>query len=287
MTSQLNRDVFDGDRVCLQEIVTLGWSVFTEARPDSLPSHVHDDVYEICYIDQGLVEWWVDTDHYAVRGGDIFITWPGEQHGGIGGVMNPCELYWIQIDLHGLKDRLHTVGDVDRLQRDIQSLPDRHLPGTKAILNCFEMLLGEHRQPTAYSALVAGSVLIQLLVEVLRAHQQHERRQIRRKEVFSPPVQQAINYINANLANPLLVQDISGAANISTSYFHQRFVQETGMTPADYRTRQRIQRAKQLLKNPKLSVTEIAYQLGFSSSQYFSSVFKRYTGHTPTSFRKQ
>ena len=95
---------------------------------------------------------------------------------------------------------------------------------------------------------------------------------------MSEPVRQAIDYINTNLSGPLLVQDIAAVVSMSTSYFYQRFVQETGMTPADFRTRQRVQMAKGLLQEKELSITQIAYQFGFSTSQYFATVFKRYTG---------
>ena len=104
--------------------------------------------------------------------------------------------------------------------------------------------------------------------------------------MLSPAVQKAIDLINGDLAEPLSVQEISNAVNMSTSYFHQQFAQEMGMTPADYRNRQRVQEAKQLLRETTLSITEIAFELGFTSSQYFSIVFKRYTGLTPTAYRK-
>jgi AraC-like DNA-binding protein len=71
------------------------------------------------------------------------------------------------------------------------------------------------------------------------------------------------------------------------SFFHEKFLKEVRLTPAEYLTRLRMKKAKQLLKISKKSITEIAFDLGFSSSQYFATVFKKVTGITPRFYRKQ
>jgi transcriptional regulator GlxA family with amidase domain len=57
------------------------------------------------------------------------------------------------------------------------------------------------------------------------------------------------------------------------------------MTPNDYLQRLRVTRARDLLVTTSQSVTDIAYATGFSSSQYFSNVFRKYAGTTPSTFR--
>jgi AraC-like DNA-binding protein len=72
---------------------------------------------------------------------------------------------------------------------------------------------------------------------------------------------------------------------LSTSHFHAAFLQQTGFTPSDFRQRHRIQRAKQLLQNTSLSISTIAFDLGFSTSQYFATVFRKITGISPREYR--
>lgn len=60
----------------------------------------------------------------------------------------------------------------------------------------------------------------------------------------------------------------------------------TGMTPNDYLLRCRIRKASELLTYPEMSITDIAYETGFSSSQNFSKVFKKYTGQAPSRHRR-
>lgn len=65
------------------------------------------------------------------------------------------------------------------------------------------------------------------------------------------------------------------------------FKETTGLTPNDYLLRQRIERAKERLTQTSQPITEIALGVGFSSSQYFANVFRRYTGMTPLAHRKR
>ena len=59
------------------------------------------------------------------------------------------------------------------------------------------------------------------------------------------------------------------------------------MTPNDYLQRLRLESARSLLAETSRSVTDIAFEVGFNSSQYFSTVFLQYTGLTPSGFRSQ
>lgn len=65
----------------------------------------------------------------------------------------------------------------------------------------------------------------------------------------------------------------------------RRFKQETGQTVNQHLTQVRIENAKRLLAS--ISVTETAFEVGFNDSNYFSTVFKKQTGHTPNGFKKR
>ena len=78
-----------------------------------------------------------------------------------------------------------------------------------------------------------------------------------------------------------IVVDLLGADE-SKITMEARFREELGMPPHEYILRRRIDRAAALLAAGRSSVTEVAYDLGFSSSQYFAMVFKRFTHRTPS-----
>ncbi|MGH7142941.1 MAG: AraC family transcriptional regulator [Planctomycetota bacterium] len=101
----------------------------------------------------------------------------------------------------------------------------------------------------------------------------------------SPAIAEAIAYMRANLAVPLAVGHIARACGYSTSAFKQSFRRETGLSPADYFLRLKIEEAKRRLATSDVAVTELAIDLGFSSGQYFATVFRRLTTQTPSTYR--
>lgn len=83
------------------------------------------------------------------------------------------------------------------------------------------------------------------------------------------------------------VQMIARRLNVSPNYLSSRFAREAGVTLTKYVTRRRLRRAGFLLLNTTLSVAEIAEQVGFSDSAYYSDVSKRFTGLSPTQYRER
>ena len=86
-------------------------------------------------------------------------------------------------------------------------------------------------------------------------------------------IQQAIEFLNQHIDEPLQIRDLAKVSCYSPSRFKIRFREEVGITPAEYINLQKISYAKKMLSNGKSNITDLAYTLGFSSSNYFSSVF--------------
>ena len=103
---------------------------------------------------------------------------------------------------------------------------------------------------------------------------------------YSPPVQKAILYIDADLTADLSLSALAGAQNISPSYLSSLFRQETGQTLTDHVNHKRIKQAMQLLSTTHLQVQTVAQHCGILDVHYFSKVFKKYTGQTPKQYRE-
>ena len=99
-------------------------------------------------------------------------------------------------------------------------------------------------------------------------------------------IKQAKDYIHAYLTKKLSLQAISDTIGISKYHFCRIFKQSTGLTPWQYVIQQRIELAKQLLKNSQLSIWQISDRLGYSNSTQFTNFFRQHTGITPSDFRK-
>jgi signal transduction histidine kinase/DNA-binding LacI/PurR family transcriptional regulator/AraC-like DNA-binding protein/ActR/RegA family two-component response regulator len=96
----------------------------------------------------------------------------------------------------------------------------------------------------------------------------------------------AMAYIHEHYSEPIGREDVARHAGVSEGYLSRCFTQETGLSLIHYVTRYRIQQAKQLLNAGDLSITEIALDVGFSDSNYFSRAFRREVGISPLAYRR-
>ena len=100
-------------------------------------------------------------------------------------------------------------------------------------------------------------------------------------------VSRACRYIDLHYNTPgFCVRDVVEALKIDRSYLYRLFKDKTGVSVSDYITRTRISKAEVLLSNGSLSVKDVAYSVGFPDQMYFSRVFKKINGRTPTQFRE-
>lgn len=98
-------------------------------------------------------------------------------------------------------------------------------------------------------------------------------------------VQQAITYITAHLHEDLFLEGIAGHCAVSHFYLSHLFRKETGTTVTGFVRKARIDRAMALLKDPGLSIADVAYRVGYQDPNYFSKSFRSYVGVSPTEFR--
>jgi len=108
------------------------------------------------------------------------------------------------------------------------------------------------------------------------------------QENSEPPViTRARDYIHAHQTEDLSLGQVAKAVNTSTFYFCKLFKKVTGINFTDYVSRVRIEKARNLLLNRNLRVSEIAYEVGFQSLTHFNRVFKKILGQSPTQYRAQ
>src|SRR6516164_4364832 len=102
-----------------------------------------------------------------------------------------------------------------------------------------------------------------------------------------PVITRAKEYIQQNQAEELSLGQVAKAVNTSTYYFCKLFKKATGLNFTDYVSRVRIEKAKNLLLNPNLRISEIAYEVGFQSLTHVNRVFRRIIGQSPSVYRLQ
>lgn len=143
-----------------------------------------------------------------------------------------------------------------------------------------------------FSTRVVGTREHESIVKLLSIFAQHlsllsNQLVVQQINAEPPMIARAKEYIQQHQTEDLSLGQVAKAVNASTFYFCKMFKKVTGINFTDYVSRIRIERAKNLLLNRNLRVSEIAFEVGFQSLTHFNRVFKKILGQSPTEYRAQ
>ncbi len=110
---------------------------------------------------------------------------------------------------------------------------------------------------------------------------------IQRENAEPPVIAKARDYIHEHQTEELSLGQVAKSVNMSSYYFCKMFKKVAGINFTDYVARVRIEKSKNLLLNPNLRISEIAFEVGFQSLTHFNRVFKKILGQSPTDYRAQ
>ncbi|MBS0664041.1 MAG: AraC family transcriptional regulator [Verrucomicrobia bacterium] len=243
-----------------------------------LKPHAHRG-FEFVYLSRGRAYWRIRDEVVPQRLGDLLVTFPREIHdtGREPGV--ECYVNWLGLDLEGLGRDGRRVAALLRARR-VRVVPDCH--EIEAVLR------GLHAQ-LATARPRRGAVVRQYLRTFLALLEQRLSRPGRGEVpggVRSATTERALGFLRDNVDRRTAVRELAAAARGgSVARFSARFRREVGLTPAAYHLRQRLDAARQALRQPESRVTHVALRYGFSSSQHFSTAFRRVFGVTPRAWR--
>jgi AraC-like DNA-binding protein len=243
----------------------------------AIPSHTHRGGMEICFLERGEQTFRVQGRLHRMRGHDQFFTLPDEVHDTADLPEERGILYWLILRFEGSKRLLGLApAQAAQLKSELLRMPTRHFRGhpdcARLLAEMTALLLDRHggtRRLITLQALLLRYLTLTIQASARGAHGS-----------ASPLLQRVLHYVDGHLGDPVRVARLAQVARLSESRLKARFKREIGVPPAEYWLRQKIERAVTLL--PTRSITDIAYELGFSSSQYFATVFKRYQLVSPS-----
>jgi AraC-like DNA-binding protein len=263
------------------EIPLLGWCAYSHARPD-LPEHRHLGVMEITYVERGCQIFQVADQTYRIRGGEAFITFPDEPHSSGGHPVEPGLLYWLNLRLPLSGRGMLGLSQIEgaQLAKALRGLPRRHFRAGGRLKPLFDRLLELHDRPEiALRTIRLRKTLVDLLLEVLDRADQQANSETSQRMV------RVISAIESHLHEDLRLEDLALQVGLSLSRFKAFFKKEIGIPPRQFILRKKIEAAQKRLVGGREPIGRIAIDLGFPSSQYFATVFKRIVGITPQTCR--
>lgn len=220
--------------------------------------------------------------YYSVRGaawhlhkGDTFILYPGEEVHYYADKSEPWEYAWV--GFMGTE-----AGEIIRnteFSREKPYILNGQMPNEE-IQECLEKIYSVKGNTYEASVAMIGA-LYSLLSVFMRYH--NEKEEI--KDVQMLYVEQAQKYIEKNYSYAVTVEDIASYVGISRSHLFRSFKLYTGKAPKEYLSEYRIEKACSLLAETGLSISAVAYSVGFDNNLYFSKVFKKYKKVSPSVYR--
>lgn len=215
--------------------------------------------------------------------GEINIRKPGQVVQGV----PPYECYTLVADLVGNPHRSHPVefGREEEAQESyenplLKTLPDKLTPAKKEMIaGLFETILQNQDSPSDLAAFQVRSNLYFLFSELFRESAD------RALSGNTAAVRRSIQFMREHFSQEISVEELIACSGLSSSSFHRRFLEETGLTPGKYLARLRVEQAKNLLSFTQIPVGEIGALCGYADHVYFARVFRNCTGMSPSAYR--
>ncbi len=272
--------------------------VWDAARPQSWGLDLHcNEGIEFTYLARGKTAFEVDGKSWLLRKGDLTITRPWQFHRVGNPTIGASRLIWLIIDVDVRRPNqpwqwpdwlICAPPDLKRLTHLLRHNEQPVWQADEDIARCFtrlDTLLAEQQpaQSQTRLTLYLNELIVALMEMLARKHiplDEHLSTTQRMVELF---LAELPRYLEARWTLP----DMAHECGLSRSQFSTYCKQITNMTPIEYLTACRVEAAARLLSSsPEPSITEVAYACGFNSSQYFATAFQKFTGRTPSEFRR-
>lgn len=280
----------------LAGICSVGSWDAVHAQSWGLPWHRNEGI-ELTWLETGSLDFQTDRGRCALRPGDLTITRPWQPHRLGNPFINAGHLHWLILDIHVRQPHQEwrwpdwivlTRDDLRELTAFLRRNEQSVWEGGPDIARCFRRMTGCVNDEFARAASKLMIAINDLLLNLLFLFRS-------RKVSMSPSLTTArrsaelfLDALKNQVDRPWTLEAMSEACGLGVTRFAHYCKQVTNLSPMQYLNRLRLdQAAARLAADPDASVTDIAFQCGFSSSQYFATLFRRQFNCAPRDYRRR
>ena len=234
----------------------------------------HDDnILIYCFDGCGTLQ----TEKWSgsIRSGDLAILPSGVSHQYAADKQDPWSIYWCHFGGERASDYIAHMEFNDKA-------PVTNIGRSALLISHFRATLDESSRGFNIVAMLhAASMLKQLLTMVAKLKSEQ---QLRSSDSFNIDDIQA--YMLQNLDRSINLATLAHLAGLSRFHFSKRYKQLTGIAPIEHLLKMKVEYAKYLLETNDMAVSVVAEKVGYEDALYFSRLFKKHTGYSPTQYRK-
>lgn len=240
--------------------------------------HVSCPFSKLYYIRKGECELTIEGKVYHAVPGMLFLIPAHTRHSYYHVNENYIEKYWMHFDLK--------TGD-DQALKSLGLPYYVTVPESASLDGLFQEIISLSGQMDLAARMQEKAAILKLVSTYIRLAQEEGYHPLpERPSSPEKDIHQVIEYMNSHLSSKITVAELAGLLHLHPNYFIRLFKTHMGVPPLNYWTKLRVERAKSLLENTSLPISDVMQQVGFDDISTFSRFFKHYTGYNPRQFRK-
>ena len=258
----------------------------------SMEPNRHDN-YDMVYMYKGYAVVEISGQNVEMGPNDIVIIKPMQYHKLIVKSESGCEFIVLYFTFENRINGEHAQIPAEDFLNFVSNKGESPYISLKVspkneIVVLLNRILKERKSSEPGSEFLNYLLIMELFVLLSRALKMEWENSVKLKSSkLKELIDISINYIHNNFERDISLGDIAKYVFLSPSYFTRAFKEQTGMSPISYLLKIRIERAKEMLVDTGLKISDIALSVGFSNQQRFNEMFKKYAGLTPLQYRKQ
>ncbi len=236
------------------------------------------DHFIVHYIRKGTGFFSSRETTYRLGEGQGFIIFPDQLVTYTADIDQPWEYSWV--GFHGLKaESLLKKSGFSRKQPVFLYQTDNKLS------ECLDNMIREARLDTPSELMLLGHLYI--FLSLLIQNNRNRTAGISKTEKQEKYIRKVVDFISKNYSRKITIGEIASAIRLDRSYLYSIFQKYLNMSPQDFLIRYRIDRAVEIMKNPSLTIGDIARSVGYDDPLQFSKIFKKKMGMSPSLFRSK
>ncbi len=277
--------------IVINSLSSIHYFEFDDSFIDVLESHAQ---WELVYIDRGECEIVADENTFVLKQGELYFHKPGEEH-----MLKIMKGVAPNIFIMTFTSDSVAMCYFENKKFVASMATKQHIA---AILheasNTFELPFNnpvmQSLTPKTENALWGGeqTVILRLelmLIDIIRENQDYisSRKMFHSKEIINDPfVIRIVEFMDKHLYSKFTLDDLVREFSFGKSYISRYFSKVCGCSVIDYFNMMKINEAKRLIRETNYNFFEISERLAFSNSHYFSTLFRKHTGMTPSQYKK-